>query len=56
MSRYSALQCEILCPFDKIIIIRGVDKTSELNKDKRGGGSLVWPKWILWYVPLIRDG
>lgn len=55
MSRYGALQCE-MCPFDKIIIIRGVDKTSELNKDKGGGASLVWPKWILWYVPLIRDG
>lgn len=37
MSRYSALQCE-MCPFDNIIIIRGVDKTSELNKDKGGGG------------------
>lgn len=39
MSRYSALQCE-MCPFDNIIIIRGVDKTSELNKDKGGGGGL----------------
>lgn len=35
--------------FDKIIIIRGVVKTSELNKDPVGGrgGSLFWLKWIL---------
>ena len=32
--------------FDKIIIIRGVVKTSALNNYPGGGGSHFWPKWI----------
>ena len=32
--------------FDKIIIIKGVVKTSALNKDLGGEAHFFWPKWI----------
>ena len=40
----------------KLLLLGESIKQVNSTRTKGGGASLVWPKWILWYVPLIRDG